>query len=252
MDPLHAVLVGWGHHGSERDLDIETLRFAGSERNSPNESSAAMGERIKFVFLVLGARHINGSIHRRRQVTHLERTRFGLQDGTKMGLAISAARIPHTHQHVTSQLQALGGADVEPYHSPTGIRAAIARAQPQQQDARLVTAQAYIIQRSTEHRRISLFLVINCSVAPLRRHQWQEITKNLLARSQRSFPEIWDLARPDAEIDFVAAPEHPGAVFLHRLRAVLADENVPVVVEAVLFAAGCKAEWYVAKWMVRM
>src|SRR2546430_16041762 len=105
MDPLHAVLVGWGHHGSEWDLDIETLRFAGSERNSPNESSAAMGEGIKFLFVVLGARHINGSIHRRRQVTRLERTRFGLQDGPKPWPAISAARRPHLPQPLPSQLR---------------------------------------------------------------------------------------------------------------------------------------------------
>src|SRR5439155_26203343 len=122
MDPLHAVLVGWGQHGSEWDFDIETLRFAGSERNSPNDCLALRGEQLRFLFLVLGARHINGSIHRRRQVTHPERTRFGLQDGPKPWLAISAARIPHTHQHVTSQFQAFGRADLEPYDSPTGTR----------------------------------------------------------------------------------------------------------------------------------
>src|SRR5436190_1012045 len=155
MDLLHAVLVGWGHHGSEWDLDIENLSFAGSERNSPNDCLALRGERLRFLFLVLGG-HINGSIDRWRQVTELKRARFGLQDGPKPWLAISAARLPHAHQHVTSQFQALGRADLEPYDSPTG------------------------------------------------------------------------------------------------LRAVLADEDVPVVVEAVLFAAGCKAEWYVAKWMVRM
>ncbi len=138
---------------------------------------------------------------------------------------------------------------MEPHDSSAGVRAWIVRAQPQHQDARLVTAQAYIIQGSAEHGRVSLFLVLNSLVAPIRRHQRQRVIKNLLARAERTFPEIRYLARADAEIYFVAAPLHRGKVFLHGLRAVLADEDVPVEVEAVLFATGREAERNVAKGM---